>query len=232
MVLRRRAFQIAVEHLPQRLRSLDRLEQVGGDALQRDVHEHPERQARGENVLAERTEAEAHGGQQLRVLVLADRQQLSGAGHERHRDDLRGEPAERTPGAVRSRGGRTRDGLPVDVSHVLEGQAVRAQQPRQLVEVRARGEAHPAALEINVEDAADVLEIEKHTRGDRDAGEAVPRTHRLDPHPLLRRRGDSALHGLGIAWPFDALRPDGLASAPVAPDRTGRRHRKTFPSPR
>ncbi len=195
---------------------------------------------------AERSQPEPDGGQQLGVLGLADPQDRTVRRHQRDRDELCGEAAEPGSGSMGSRRRRPRDGLPVDVAHVLERQAVRLEESRQLVEVGAGGQRGPAALDVDREQAVEPAQVEQHALGRRDPGEAVAGADRFDGQPALARGAHDRDHLVDAR----RVRPEGrrrvLGTPPVAPtaprsqqivgvragasDRLA--HKNAFPSPR
>ena len=215
------ALEVLLEHVLQRLGTLDGLQRERRNQLQGHVDDD-----------AEGAEPEGGGTEQLGVLGLADAEELTGCRHERERPDLRRDAAEAPAGAVRARRGGAGDGLPVDVAHVGQAEAVGRQQARELVQAGAGGEGHALALDVDVDDAAEVGEIELHSRGHGDAGEGVPGADGLQAHPRACRRLDRALHGAGRGRALDPSRTHRLGPSPVAPDGAGRTHRNAFPSPR
>ena len=210
-----------VEHEAERLLALDRVQHEPRHELQRHLDEH-----------AERAEADAHRRQQLGAFGLAHGDELPRAGHQLRGDDLRREAAEREARAVRAGRRRARDGLPVDVAHVLHGEAVGRQQLGESVQPRPGGERHPAGRDIRVHDARQVGEVELHAGRHRDAGEAVARPDGLDGQAGCRGGGHRPLHRARRRGPLHPLGPHRLGAGPVAPRRSARRHRNAFPSPR
>ena len=93
------------------------MQQERGHALQLDLDEH-----------AEGAEAQLDGGQQFGMLRLTHPQHLTVCGHECGGRDLGREPAVAEPRAVRARARGPRNRLPVDVAHVLQGEAVRREE--------------------------------------------------------------------------------------------------------
>src|SRR5690606_13167893 len=135
-------------------------------------------------------------------------------------------------GAVRAGGDRAVDGLPVDVAEVLHLESMAAQQCGHAMQPCAREQRDQARRGIRADEPLQVVEFEEHTRGDRDAGEAVPRADRLDRQSLLHCCLDRALDALGRTRALDPHRVHGCGSAPVAPGSARTRHRNAFPSPR
>src|SRR6185312_5170360 len=217
-----------VEHALELFRPLHGAQQKRGDALDGDVDED-----------AQRAEPEARGGKQLRVLGLADPQDRTLGGDKGDSHDLRGESPKLCSGAVGAGRGRAADRLPVDVAHVLEGEAVRAEKRRQLIQVGAGPEGHAPERRVDREESIEAGEVELHAGRHGDSGEAVARTDRLDRQTALA----CEVHGGGDlldARRFrDELRAHALGAAPVAPGLarddppsvTSIAHRNALPSP-
>ena len=122
-------------------------------------------------------------------------QELARAGHELRADDLRREPAEAEPGAVRAGRGRARDRLPVDVAHVrhARGRRARAGAGSWCRRVPAASVTRPVATSASITPERSV-EVELHAGRHRDAGEAVAGADGLDAQPGCRGGDDGALH--------------------------------------
>ena len=167
----RRAFIEVVQHVRELLGAVDRVHDERRHALQRDIDED-----------AECSETRCDSGKQLGVLRLVDGQEVTGCRHQRRTHDLRGDAAEPGPCAVRARGDGARDRLAVDVAEILHREPVRGEQLRHLVQTCTREQPYPLAFTVDLDHAAQVLELEQHVGRDRDPAEAVSRPDRLHTH--------------------------------------------------
>ncbi len=210
-----------LEHVAQTLGLLDGVQDECRDALQGDLDED-----------AEGAEPEGDGGEQLAVLVLVDGQELPVGSDEGRARDLGGDAAEPGAGAVRAGGDRAGDGLAVDVAEVGHRQAVWCEQPRNIVQARARAQRHAAAFTVGRDETREIGEVQQHAGGDGDPGEAVAGADGLDLHAVLRSGLHRPLHGGGRVGELGAQRTHLFGAPPVLPRPSKTGHRNDFPSPR
>ncbi len=145
-----------VEDLAEILGVLDGVQDERRHALHGDIDED-----------AERSEAQRHGGQQLGVLGLAHRQQVTGCCDQRRADDLRGDSPESRAGAVRAGRDGARDRLTIDVAEVLHREPERREQVRHLVQPGACQQRDARPLTVDVDEARQIGEVEEDARCDR-----------------------------------------------------------------
>ena len=106
--------------------------------------------------------------------------------HQAQSGDGPGEPREPDPGAVRARRDRTGQGLRVDVSLILQGQADGFEQPGNVPQPSAGGKAHPLARLIDGDDSRQTVEADHDVIAGGHGGEGMSGPD--DPQPVPRRR--------------------------------------------
>jgi len=213
----------ALEHLVEGAGFFAGDQPEGRDGQDRHGQHHPDR-----------AEAEARGLEEVGGGLRARLEDLTCRCHDAHAPDPCRQPGEPDACAVRPGPEGARDGLPVDVPEVLEGQAPpgEGQVERDQPHASAHGDERPTVPER--EDPLDLLvvvpvgspdrpsvepgEVDHRPRRGRGTCEGVAAAHDPEPLAVLGGAGEGLAELVGRAWLDDGPRLALRSAAPRRPD--------------